>query len=48
MDTKERSPRRERRSRDFYSCAFCHEKSPKPFKICESCGTSQPKASEEE
>jgi hypothetical protein len=32
----------------FFSCAFCHSDSPKPFKICESCGSAQPEPESEE
>ena len=39
MEESAKKPERRRaRSDDFFSCAFCHETSPKPFKICESCG----------
>lgn len=38
---RDRDDRRERPS-DYFSCAFCHDTSVKPFKICESCGTAQP------
>lgn len=43
-----REPRDRDEKNPFFSCAFCHETSEKPFKICDSCGTSQPKESEEE
>jgi len=33
---------RKDRAGDYYSCAFCHQTSRKPFRICESCGTAQP------
>ena len=46
-EARERDDRKDRRS-TFFSCAFCHEKSPKPFKICESCGTNQPAEPESE
>ncbi|MEN8149848.1 MAG: hypothetical protein ABFS86_08500 [Planctomycetota bacterium] len=36
--------RKDRRDRpiSYFSCAFCSETSEKPFKICDSCGTTQP------
>ncbi len=40
--------RREERHSAFFSCAFCHSESPKPFKICETCGSSQPASKEGE
>ena len=40
--------RREERHSAFFSCAFCHSESPKPFKICETCGSSQPASKEDE
>ncbi len=40
--------RREQKRSAFFSCAFCHTESPKPFKICESCGSSQPAPEEKE
>ena len=43
---------RDERDRDsrvpHFSCAFCHADRPKPFKICETCGESQPKGDSEE
>lgn len=38
---RDRDDRRHRPT-DYFSCAFCHEASEKPFKICDSCGTAQP------
>ncbi|MHC4471461.1 MAG: hypothetical protein ACYTDY_14010 [Planctomycetota bacterium] len=48
-ETAERQEGRDEEMRpDFFSCAFCHTSSPKPFKICESCGSSQPDPEEKE
>jgi hypothetical protein len=46
-DARKRDERDEEDS-PFFSCAFCSETSEKPFRICESCGSAQPEASEEE
>ncbi len=40
QDREERVP--------HFSCAFCKADSPKPFKICETCGESQPQGESEE
>jgi len=37
-ESAEKRKRRRGGNDDFFSCAFCHKSSPKPFKICESCG----------
>ncbi len=39
---------RDRYRPPHFSCAFCQTDSVKPFKICESCGESQPEGDSEE
>ena len=48
IEPSDRNEDRKQRSSQHFSCAFCHKDSPKPFKICESCGHPQPAAGEEE
>jgi hypothetical protein len=43
----DRKDREHDRPASYFSCAFCKTNSPKPFKICETCGQSQPDAEEE-
>ncbi len=45
-DDRDKQDREERVP--HFSCAFCKADSPKPFKICETCGESQPKGESEE
>jgi hypothetical protein len=47
-DEDPREERREKSPVNYFSCAFCNANSPKPFRICESCGEAQPEEEEGE
>jgi hypothetical protein len=48
MSTEEDDRNDAERKNPFFSCAFCHATSPKPFKVCEVCGHNAPEGEETE
>ena len=48
MSTEEDDRNGEEHKNPYFSCAFCHATSPKPFKVCEVCGQNTPNELEEE